>query len=65
MLGEMTTLPAAAAPRQRFLDESLRIAVWELLFGTGSRRRVEELLRQGAQWQRDDDVSESRRAAAR
>jgi len=62
----MTTVPAATAPSRRFLDESLRIAVWELLFGTGSRRRVEELLRQGAQWQRDDDVSESRcRAAAR
>jgi hypothetical protein len=63
----MTTLTREAAARQWFLDESLRIAVWELLFGTGSRRRVEELLREGARWQRDEPaVMEGQcRAAAR
>jgi hypothetical protein len=54
--------PSAA---QHFLDESLRIAVWELLFGTGSRARVEELLAQGARWQSDESlVTEDRRSAA-
>jgi hypothetical protein len=41
------------APAQHFLDESLRIAVWELLFGTGSHGRVAELLAQGARWNSD------------
>jgi hypothetical protein len=36
--------------RQWFLDECLRIAMWELLFGSGSCNRVNELLAAGAQW---------------
>jgi len=37
--------------RQWFLDECLRIAVWELIFGTGTRAAVDALLAQGARWQ--------------
>ena len=36
--------------RQWFLDECLRIAVWELIFGTGSRASVDALLAAGARW---------------
>ena len=36
--------------RQWFLDECLRIAVWELIFGTGSRKSVDALLAAGARW---------------
>ncbi len=36
--------------RQWYLDECLRIAVWEMIFGTGTRARVAELLAQGARW---------------
>jgi len=59
----MTITAVDAAARQRFLDESLRIAVWELLFGTGARARVEELLREGARW-RSDELSEGSTIAA-
>jgi hypothetical protein len=47
----------ALGERQQFLDESLRIAVWELLFGTGTRARVEELLLAGARW-RSEELNE-------
>lgn len=44
-------VPTDAAERRRwYLDESLRIAVWEMIFGSGSRRRVDELLAEGASW---------------
>jgi hypothetical protein len=36
--------------RQWYLDECLRIAVWELLFGSGRREQVEQLLAAGARW---------------
>ena len=36
--------------RQWFLDECLRIAVWELIFGTGTRASVDALLADGARW---------------
>lgn len=39
--------------RQWYLDESLRIAVWEVIFGTGPHERVAELLASGARWQAD------------
>jgi hypothetical protein len=60
----MSPVAAPGAPAQSYLDESLRIAVWELLFGTGSRRRVEELLAQGAQWQQGDPIVMEGRAGA-
>lgn len=54
----MTIAPVEAlGERQQFLDESLRIAVWELLFGTGTRARVEELLLAGARW-RSEELNE-------
>lgn len=57
-LAAMTmTVVDATAERQQFLDESLRIAVWELLFGTGTRARVEELLLAGARW-RSEELNE-------
>ena len=57
-LAAMTmTVVDATAERQQFLDESLRIAVWELLFGTGTRARVEELLLAGARW-RPEELNE-------
>ena len=40
----------AAQRRQAYLDESLRIAVWEMIFGSGSRGLLDELLAAGAQW---------------
>jgi hypothetical protein len=61
----MTRIADRAEQRQRFLDESLRIAVWELLFGTGARYSVEELLHQGARWHQGDLNEGSWRAAAR
>lgn len=45
-----------AERRQWYLDESLRIAVWEVLFGTGPHARVTELLAQGACWKSEDAV---------
>jgi hypothetical protein len=41
------------ARRQWYLDESLRIAVWELIFGAGDRRIVERLVAAGAAWRPD------------
>jgi hypothetical protein len=61
----MTTIADPTDQRQRFLDESLRIAVWELLFGSGPRCSVDDLLRQGARWQPEALTEGSRRAAAR
>jgi hypothetical protein len=57
-LAAMTiTAVEGVGERQRFLDESLRIAVWEVLFGTGTRGRVEELLLAGARW-RSEELNE-------
>lgn len=39
--------------RQTYLDECLRIAVWELIYGSGRQRRVDELLAEGAQWRHE------------
>ena len=50
----MMDVPTDADDRRRwYLDESLRIAVWEMIFGSGSRRRVDELLEQGASWREE------------
>ena len=50
--------------RQWFLDECLRIAVWELLFGTGSRATVDELLAEGARWRDEQPQPRGYDAAA-
>jgi hypothetical protein len=39
--------------RQWYLDQSLRIAVWELIFGSGDRRIVDRLVSAGAVWRPD------------
>jgi hypothetical protein len=39
--------------RQWYLDESLRIAVWELIFGSGDRSIVDRLVAAGAIWHPD------------
>ena len=36
--------------QQWHLDQLLRIAVWELVFGTGTPRLVQDLLDRGARW---------------
>jgi hypothetical protein len=40
----------ASARQQWYLDESSKIAVWELIFGFGTHGRIEELLTAGAHW---------------
>lgn len=50
--------------RQWYLDESLRIAVWEVVFGTGPHSRVEELLGAGAIWQPEVRADERYRTRA-
>jgi hypothetical protein len=47
-VGETDAPPESA--RQHYLDESLRIAVWEAIFGSGTRGRIEDLLAEGARW---------------
>ena len=54
----------AAERRQTYLDESLRIAVWELIFGSGSRGVLDDLLAAGARWRPDpSDPGDRSRAA--
>lgn len=52
----------AAGRRQWFLDECLRIAMWELLFGSGQRTQVEALLAAGARWHDQIAASENVRS---
>jgi hypothetical protein len=55
----------SAERRQTYLDESLRIAVWEMIFGSGSRDVLDELLAAGARWQPDPSDPGDRSRAAR
>lgn len=50
-IGALEDAPGAFPQRdQWYLDESLKIAVWELIFGTGTPALVHDLVGLGARW---------------